>query len=587
MRVVPSVLSTHLKLFATACAFLVCTLSGCRFVRGDSKKSSIVPKASQAERLTGDPWIDGKLPASVLQGQPREGGELVFQIDTNPPSLNTIIDSDYWASQITSNRVYESLVTVDPYDEPRFRFLPSLAETLEISPDGRVYTFHLRRSVTWHDGYPFSSADVIATFDKIQDTTSKAASLRSYTQEIERYEAIDESTIRFYLKRPYFLMMDGVFGGVPIQPSHIIKKLSGVGYSESATNPIDRAPIGTGPYRMDQWVNGQMISLRRNPDYWGKRPHIDRIVYRIVQEESVMLELAERGEVDVVSRVRANQWIRLKDSRLQEKFNRNLYYEANYRWIGWNLRRPQFQDSRVRRALTMLTDRPGIINSLLHGLAKPTVCHFYWASRACDQTLKPLPYDPVEAVRLLEQAGWVDRDGDGIRDFQGHRFEFSFMIPAASDEAARIGTKMKEDFFRAGIDLKLQRVEWSAFVRRLRTHDFDACTLLWSGEPRGDPTQIWSSSSIDDGSNYISFSNPVADKLMHEARGELDDNKRDALYRAFGRILYDEQPYTWLYVRPTMSLLSRRIKGVRPTLLGWVLEDWWLEGGPNRTGGAS
>ncbi len=555
-------------------------------MRGVNKKSSGAPSTSQAARSTGNAWIDGKLPASVLQGQPQDGGELVFQIEVDPPSLNPIIHSDYWAGQITSNRVYESLVTVNPYDEPRFRFLPALAETWEISPDGRVYTFHLRKSVTWHDGHPFSAADVIATFDKIQDTTSKAASTRSYTQEIDRYEAIDASTIRFYLKRPYFLMMDGVFASIPIQPSHIIKKMTGAGYSESATNPINRTPIGTGPYRIEKWDNGQMIALRRNSGYWGKRPHIDRVVYRIVQEESVMLELAERGEVDVVSRVRANQWIKLGQSKLRETFNRVLFYEANYRWIGWNLRRPQFQDPRVRRALTLLTDRPGIINSLLHGLAKPTVCHFYWASTACDQALQPLPYDPVEAERLLEQAGWVDRDGDGIRDYQGRRFEFSFMIPAASDEATRIGTKMKEDFSRAGIDLKLQRVEWSAFVRRLRTHDFDACTLLWSGEPRGDPTQIWSSTSIDGGSNYISFNNPVADKLMREARGELDDSRRDRLYQEFGRILYDEQPYTWLYVRPTMTLLNRRIKGVRPTLLGWVLEDWWLEDEPNRRVGA-
>ncbi len=371
-------------------------------------------------------------------------------------------------------------------------------------------------------------------------------------------------------------MMDGVFASVPIQPAHIIKKLSGASYSEAATNPINRAPIGTGPYRFEKWESGQMIALRRNPDYWGKRPHIDRIVYRIVLEESVMLELAERSEVDVISRLRASQWIKLTRSRLREKFNRTLFYEANYRWIGWNLRRPQFRDARVRKALTMLTDRPGIIGSLLHGLAKPTVCHFYWASNSCDRSLQPLPYDPVQAVSLLEQAGWVDRDGDGIRDHEGQRFEFSFMIPAASEEAAKIGTKMKEDFSRAGIDLKLQRVEWSAFVRRLTTHDFDACTLLWAGEPRSDPTQIWSSSSIDGGSNYISFSNQTADKLMLEARSELNDARRDELYRQFGRILYDEQPYTWLYVRPTMTLLSHRIRGARETLFGWVLEDWWL-----------
>ncbi len=552
-------------------------LCDCRFVRGGDNKAGQERTVPSESRPTGDDWIDGQLPPSVLEGRPHPGGEVTIQIDADPPNLNTIIASDYWADQITTKHVSELLVTIDAYDEPRFRHQPSLAQSWEFSPDGLSYTFHLRKDVRWHDGQHFSADDVIATFDKIQDTTSKAAALRSYTKEIERYERLDDYTVRFVLKQPYFLVMDGVFASVPIQPAHVIRKMTGVAYSEAATNPLNRAPIGTGPYRFEKWENGQVISLVRNPDYWGKRPNLDRISFRIVKEEAVFLELAERGEIDVLSRVRANQWIKLAKSNLREKFNRVLYYEANYRWIGWNLRRPQFQDARVRRALTMLTDRPGIINSLLHGLAKPTQCHFYWASPACDESLEPLPYDPVRAVELLEQAGWVDHDGDGIRDFQGQRFSFSFMVPVGAEEAARIGTKMKEDFGRAGIELRLQRVEWAAFTRRLTTHDFDACTLLWTGAPREDPTQIWNTSSIDGGSNFIGFSNVEADKLMQEARRELNDDRRNELYRKFGRILYQEQPYTWLYVRPQMALISRRLKGVRQTLMGWVLEDWWID----------
>jgi ABC-type transport system substrate-binding protein len=136
---------------------------------------------------------------------------------------------------------------------------------------------------------------------------------------------------------------------------------------------------------------------------------------------------------------------------------------------------------------------------------------------------------------------------------------------------------MKEDYARAGIELRLQRVEWAAFTRRLTTHDFDACTLIWAGEPRSEPTGIWSSSSINGGSNFIGFSNSEADRLIQTARSELDDDRRNELYRNLGRILYQEQPYTWLYVRPQMELISRRLKGVRQTLMGWVLEDWWID----------
>jgi peptide/nickel transport system substrate-binding protein len=122
-------------------------------------------------------------------------------------------------------------------------------------------------------------------------------------------------------------------------------------------------------------------------------------------------------------------------------------------------------------------------------------------------------------------------------------------------------------------------VEWSAFVKRLRSRDFDACTLLWAGGgPRSDPAQIWHSRSIAGGSNYVGFHSPAADSIIDAARAELDDDRRNRMYREFGRILYEEQPYTWLYVRPSMSLVHRRVHGARPTLSGWRYEDWWVDG---------
>ena len=185
-------------------------------------------------------------------------------------------------------------------------------------------------------------------------------------------------------------------------------------------------------------------------------------------------------------------------------------------------------------------------------------------------------------MALLEEAGWTDRDGDGVREKNGRRFEFTFMVPASSNEAARWVTAVKEDFDRAGLELNIQRQEWQTFVRRLREHEFDACTLLWgSSGPRGDPTQIWHSDSIDGGSNYIEFRNERADAIMEEARVTLDEDRRTELYREFGRILYEEQPYTWMYTRPELTLIHRRIHGVRQSLGGWFPQDWWLEDAPN------
>jgi peptide/nickel transport system substrate-binding protein len=561
---------------------IVC--SACRYWSGaDAARAHAEPTAG-TQLVASDDWHDGRLPLPRADEVPRRGGEIVVRINSEPPSLNVVVDSDWLAAQITEHRVYESLIDADPYDHPNYRHRPSLADRWAVSPDQLVYTFWLRRDVVWHDGRPFTARDVLATFDKVQDPTTKAMHIRAYTRELAAYRAVDEYTVEFRFKRPYFLVLDGIFVGVPILPAHVIAKLTGSQFNESASNPLNRQPIGTGPFRFDSWISNQSISLTRNDSYWGRAPYLDRVTFRIVKDAAIAMEFANRQDLDAVTRLRAEQWVNMDRGRLQPHYNRSLFYEANYSWIGYNENRRFFRDRSVRRAMTMLIDRPGIIKALQHGLARPTTCHFYLESPACDPKLEPLAYDPVAAIALLEAAGWRLAPGESVRSREGGRFAFSLMIPASSEESARTATLIKESLLRAGIDMRLQRVEWSAFVRRLRDHDFDACTLAWaSGSPRSDPTQVWHSSSIAGGSNYVGFDSPQADAIIDAARSEFDDERRNRLYREFGRILHEEQPYTWLYVHPTMTLIHRRVHGVRTSLSGWRYEDWWVD--QDRKGG--
>jgi peptide/nickel transport system substrate-binding protein len=225
----------------------------------------------------------------------------------------------------------------------------------------------------------------------------------------------------------------------------------------------------------------------------------------------------------------------------------------------------------------MLIDRPGMLEHMFRGLYQPTTCPFYWASRECDPTVESYPYDRRRAVELLEEAEWRDTDGDGIRDKAGVAFRFTFLIPATSVEAGRMGAKMKEDFARVGIEMDIQRLEWSQYMSTLSEHEFDACQLIWGGGPRGEPTQIWHSSSIDGGSNYVSFRHERADRLMEQARILFEPEPRNALYREFHRILHEEQPYTFLFVRPQLSLVHKKLRGVRQSLYFWRYRDWWLD----------
>lgn len=558
---------------ALACCLTFSCIVGCK--RGHKERPAQPQPQTTAPRAPDDAWTLGRLPPSVLEGTPQRGGELVVGIDIEPESLNPIVSSDWIAKKIVHTRVYESLVRVDAKDDPRYEIVPQLAERWEISADGRVYTFHLRRDVHWHDGSAFSARDVIATLDKVLDPQTRAASTRADFEELERYQASDDYTVLLTWKRPYFLVLD-VLADLPIQPAHHIQQLLPAQYNEAAKNPLNRAPIGTGPFKFVRWDSHAKIALERNPTYWGRAAYLDRLTFRIAADASVRLQLAERGEVQLLYRLKADQWVNMSSPELRAHWNRSRFYAAKYNWIGWNQARSFFADKRVRRALTMLIDRPGLIEKLLHNLYRSTTCHFYWASAACDPRLTPLPYDPAAGAASLDAADIRDHDGDGVRDRDGRAFRFSLLIPSTSAEAVRSAAKFKEDLARAGIELEIERVEWSAFLKRMHEHDFDATILQWSGDARMDPTQIWHSSSIEGGSNFISYRNPEVDRLIEQARVTLDAAARDALYRELGAILHEEQPYTFLFVPAELDLLHETVHGARPNLYWWQFEDIWL-----------
>lgn len=557
---------------------------GCRCASGDQNNNTdnIDNDNENGNESTGDDWIDGVLPDEVqaIEGtEPQQGGEVIVHLQTEPPSLLPARHSDLIGTRVTKHRIQEFLLSVDPYDHPEYSFQPELAaEMPEVSEDGLVHTITLRQGVKWHDGEDFNADDVIASYDMIRHEETLTEHMNSYLAELDSYEKLDDFTVRFTWKRPYFLAFD-VYETIPIYPEHILSTCEGIEFNEADTNPLMRHPIGTGPWKFVEWESHERIVLERFDDYWGDKPHLDRIVFRIVEDSNVPIQLAERGELDVVMRIPAERWAEMDNPYLRENYHRSRFQENNYGWIGWNLERPFFSDRRVRQALTMLVDREGIIASILHGLYSPSHCHFYAPREECQFEHEPWPYDPARAVELLEEAGWTDSNNNGTRDKDGTEFTFTFMLPASSREAGQWLTKIKEDFERAGIDLNIQRIEWSIFTRRLREHEFDACTLLWGDtSPRTDPAQIWHSDSINGGSNYISFNNERVDEIIETARTTLDDDERIALYQEFGQILHEEQPYTWMYTRPRLSLIHKRLRGVRESLGWYRFRDWWVVG---------
>jgi peptide/nickel transport system substrate-binding protein len=505
-------------------------------------------------------------PAASAENGPVDGGWLITHMPAEPGTLNPITSTDAYASEI-NGYIYESLIRRDP---ETMKLVPELAESWEISDDHLTYTFHLRKDVHWQDGEPFTADDVLFSYNRINDPGVDAAHLRSYYRDIEKVEVLDDYTVRYRYSMPYFRALE-FCGGLPIVPEHLFDE--GENFN---THPIGRNPMGTGPYKMLRWDTGKEIVLVRDKDYWGGKPHLDRIVFRIITDNTVALQVLKQGQLDVMG-LQPIQWIKqTRGRRFERDFEKHSYYLPRYSYIGWNLRKPYFSDSRVRRAMTMLVDRRGFLEKILYGLGTVVTGNFYVNGPDYNHEIEPWPYDPERATELLEEAGWTDSDGDGIRDKDGVPFEFEFMITSGSRIGEQIATLLQENLKKVGIAMTIRQLEWAVFIQNIDNRNFDAATLGWSLSWESDPYQVWHSSQAESGSNYVGFKNEEADRIIEKGRRTFDDAKRHKMYHRFHEIVHEQQPYTFLFTTEALVAVQRRFENVEVYPLGLEPERWWV-----------
>ncbi|MFH1831071.1 MAG: peptide-binding protein [Pseudomonadota bacterium] len=494
---------------------------------------------------------------------------LVNTIFADPSTLNPVIATDAYAGDV-NRYVFEPMLDRDP---KTLELIPKLAKRWEISDDHLTYTFWLRDNVFWQDGKPLTADDVIFTFEQILDPKVDAASLRNYFRDIKEFYKVDDRTVRFVYSSPYFRALF-MISGMPILPKHIYGKAEN--FNEQ---PANRAPVGTGPYRFVEWKTGRNIVLTKNQNYWGKMPKITGMVFQIIPDATVSFQMLKKGAVDLGG-LRPIQWVRQTEGKsFSDNFTKHRYYLPNYSYIGWNMRNPLFSDRRVRRAMTMMIDRKAILEKILLGQGELVSSVFYKFGDQADPTIEPIPYDPERAKELLKEAGWSDHDKDGLLDKDGRAFKFTLLSAAGSNTARSISLFMREDLLKVGIEMEIRQLEWATMLKLIHDRKFDATMLAWSMPLEQDPYQLWHSTQVAEGSNYVGFEDPKTDLLIEEARREFNKERRNAMYGEFQRIVHDEQPYTFLFTSPSLVAVANRFGNVIDYRLGlepleWTIEPW-------------
>ncbi|WP_018954189.1 peptide-binding protein [Thioalkalivibrio sulfidiphilus] len=536
-------------------------------------RSGVAVGAGEGDQLTDIPPAFRRAQQAAAQPDFAPGDWLVQAFPTGLSTITPLVSADAYSREV-QNYVLESLITRDP-DTLEWQGL--IARDWTISEDGLTITFRMRPDVNFSDGEPLTAHDVVFTWAFIMNEAIAAPRSRAYLEKLEKVEALDDHTVAFTFAEPYFNSLS-LAGGLEIMPRHFYARFLD---DPEAFNRSRGLLLGSGPYRLSDpegWTPDQgLVELVRNPRYWGPvDPPFNRVLWRVIENDSARLTTFRNGEIDAYG-ARPREYQRLLEDEQLRSRTRHFEYmspTAGYNYIGWNQERDgrptRFADPRVRQAMSHLTPIERIIDEIMLGYAEPAVSPFNPRSPQHDSSLEPYAFDIERATQLLHEAGYRSRNRDGILvDEQGRPFEFELVFFQDNEDTRRIVLFLRDIYARAGILLRPRPTEWSVMLDLLTRKDFDAITLGWTSGVETDIYQMFhSSQTVAGGDNFINYRNPELDRLIDQARAEVDEAARMALWQQAERILYEDQPYTFLMRRQTLAFIDQRLHNLQITNLG-------------------
>jgi peptide/nickel transport system substrate-binding protein len=510
---------------------------------------------------------DGKAGANT----PAYGDTLVQASIGNVSSLIPNITSDQSSREVGSF-MYSGLVTLGRDLE----IVPELAKSWAFSKDCLTLDFTLRDNVRWHDGAPFTAADVVFTWETTMNPKTPSP-YRSDFQDVERVEALDPHTVRVTYKRPYAKAL--LSWSVSMLPRHLLERYVKEGKLKEAPQNWT-APVGTGPYRFKEMKSGEKVVVVANQDYFKGRPHISRIVYRIIPSQAtIFLELKAQG-VDMAGLTALQYKRQTEYPAFQKAYNKFRYPGSGYTYLGFNLKDPRFADRRVLLAFAHAINKQELLDGVVLGLGRKATGPFRPGTWADNPNVKGIPYDPKKAVALLAEAGWTTRNAEGLLVKDGKPFTFELLTNQGNDERKKVAEIVQAALRDLGIGVDIRILEWAALLKEhVKKRNFDAMILGWGTGADPDQYVVWHSSQTGpDELNHISYKNPEVDALLEAGRSSCVQADRTRFYHRLHEVLAEDQPLVFLYWRDVMPAVSGRVFGIDPGPAGirWNQDDWFV-----------
>jgi len=465
----------------------------------------------------------------------------------NPWHPNAFVES------VFANRVIFGALTKPGLD---LQPAPDLAESWSASDDGLTWTFELRDDVLWHDGEAFDAEDVAHTFNEIVlDRDLAASGSANFLNTVERVDVVDAHTVDFVMQRPFAALPAYLAYNAGILPEHVF-----AGEDPWELTEFNKgSPVGTGPFKVSEYVSGSSLTLERNEDYFGDVASLDFITFRVLPDANAQLAQILAGDLDIMI---VDNLASIRQLDASPNVMTQPVDQVNYYYVTPNHERELFQDVRVKRALLHAIDREAIIDSVGQGYAtvatgpiSPALAAYYHPD------VETYPYDPERAIELLNEAGWTMGD-DGVMVKDGERLSFELDVGRNKD-LEPVSALVQDYWSDIGVEANLNTQEWNAYIQKVVVRrDYDATINWWITPADPDIYAYYHSSAAGTGFNLPGYQDATIDDLLERGRAESDVAARIEIYREFQEEVAKQLPYLFLWYPSEIQARNAALEGV-------------------------